>query len=89
MLLQHLLPVADSTAKHTSYDIAATIVARQTTIGDGERERADVISNNTIGHIDVVGILRSQQARVVTSASQLGGETVSTNYHGIKLSGPP
>mmetsp|Transcript_7607 Transcript_7607/g.18630 ORF Transcript_7607/g.18630 Transcript_7607/m.18630 type:complete len:237 (+) Transcript_7607:1524-2234(+) len=47
-----LSSVPNSTSEDSSQDVTSSIVRRNSSIGNGETQRSDVIGNDTVGHVD-------------------------------------
>mmetsp|Transcript_23994 Transcript_23994/g.42835 ORF Transcript_23994/g.42835 Transcript_23994/m.42835 type:complete len:370 (+) Transcript_23994:1182-2291(+) len=74
--------VADGATEDTTEDVITSIGSGTGPISNGEGKRADVVSHNTIGHVDAVRIVLADLVGVGASAGELldlvedGGEDV-------------
>mmetsp|Transcript_48034 Transcript_48034/g.94876 ORF Transcript_48034/g.94876 Transcript_48034/m.94876 type:complete len:315 (-) Transcript_48034:706-1650(-) len=66
--LQILTTVTDSTTQNTTKDVSPTLVGRKSTVSNGNRERADMISHDSVCHVNTVRVLFSHLSGVRTEA---------------------
>lgn len=55
--LQNVGAVADRAPQDAPQHVAAPLVRRERSVGDREGERADVVGDHAVGHVDQVGVL--------------------------------
>mmetsp|Transcript_26999 Transcript_26999/g.46257 ORF Transcript_26999/g.46257 Transcript_26999/m.46257 type:complete len:567 (+) Transcript_26999:1285-2985(+) len=68
---EHLLAVAHRAAQDTAQNIAAAFVTGHGTVGDGEGQGADVVSDHSVGHVDQSDILGTKLAFVGAAVGDL------------------
>ena len=66
--------VADGAAKDAAQNVFAPLVARARAVGDRKRQRADVVCDDAVGHVDAVGVLGADPVAVgLQGATTRGG----------------
>ena len=66
-----LVRVADGAAQDAAQHVAAGVLVGRAAVRHGERERADVVRQDAVGHVDTVGVLGANLARVGARAGAL------------------
>lgn len=56
-LAAELVPVAHGAAQHTAQNVVAALGARRGAVSDREGERADVVSDDAVRHVEAVGVV--------------------------------
>ena len=65
---EHLGEVPHAAAQNAAQDVAAVVVGGHAAVADGEAQGADVVRDNAVRHVDVVGVLGTDLAGVGAGA---------------------